>query len=178
MAAALVASSIGAAGASLEPALRAFSGLPHRLARVRVRGGVTWYNDSKGTNVAATERSLESFADGSVHLILGGRNKLADPGYLRAIVAKKARVVYLIGEAASAFETALRPVARCVVAGTLERAVELAAAAASSGDVVVLSPGCASFDQFRDFVDRGETFERLTLALPEPAAVIRGALDG
>ena len=161
MAAALLARAFGAAPQLMRDGLRGFQGLPHRLARVGEAGGVLWFNDSKGTNPAATSKSLEGFADGSVHLILGGRNKGADLASLGPVVRQKARRIYLIGEAADEFATALAGAAEIERSGTLDRAVRDAAAAAKSGEAVVLSPACASFDQFRNFAHRGECFENL-----------------
>jgi UDP-N-acetylmuramoylalanine--D-glutamate ligase len=161
MAAALLALALGAEPVHLEAALAGFRGLPHRMERVAEAGGVVWYDDSKGTNPAATAKSLEGFADGSVHLILGGRNKGADPADLAEVVARKARRLYLIGEAAEEFERSLAPHARSERSGTLAAAVAAAARSAKSGEVVVLSPACASFDQFQNFADRGERFQLL-----------------
>ncbi|HYN21305.1 MAG TPA: UDP-N-acetylmuramoyl-L-alanine--D-glutamate ligase, partial [Thermoanaerobaculia bacterium] len=160
MAAALLARAIGAEPADLRAGLAGFKGLPHRMERVGERGGVVWYDDSKGTNPGATAKSLEGFADGAVHLILGGRNKGADLASLAPIVREKVRRAYLIGEAAEEFERALAgvPLER---SGTLQRAVESAAREARPGEAVVLSPACASFDQFRNFVHRGEVFQDL-----------------
>ncbi|MFN7942599.1 MAG: UDP-N-acetylmuramoyl-L-alanine--D-glutamate ligase [Thermoanaerobaculia bacterium] len=174
MAAALLARAMGAPVAAIAPALRTFRGLPHRVARVASAGGVDWYDDSKGTNVAATARSLEGFADGSVHVILGGRNKGADLSWIRGIVARKARAAYLIGESAADFARALAGAVPLVEAGTLAAAVERAAAAARPGEVVLLSPACASFDQFRDYVDRGEQFERLARCAAGAAEAAHG----
>ena len=164
MAAALLARAVGVPVAGLAAALRAFRGLPHRLEPVAERAGVTFFDDSKGTNVAATARSLEGFADGTVHLILGGRNKGADLAYLRPIVARKAARVYLIGESAGLFATALAGVVEHSLSGTLERAVAEAAERARPGESVVLSPACASFDQFRDYADRGRQFRAFARA--------------
>ena len=168
MAAALLARSLGAGPAALRAALAGFRGLPHRLERVGERNGVAWYDDSKGTNPAATMKSLEGFADGSVHLILGGRNKGADLAVLAPLVAAKARRVYLIGESAGDFERALGPFGpladRLERSGTIERAVEAARETATSGEAVVLSPACASFDQFRNFEHRGQVFQDLVRA--------------
>ncbi len=164
MAAALLARALGAPAAALPAALAAFRGLPHRLEPVAERAGVTFYDDSKGTNVAATARSLEGFEDGSVHLILGGRNKGADLAYLRPIVARKAARVYLIGESAPLFAAALAGAVEQSASGTLERAVAEAAGRARPGESVVLSPACASFDQFRDYADRGRQFRALARA--------------
>jgi UDP-N-acetylmuramoylalanine--D-glutamate ligase len=161
MAAALLARAIGAEPEALRGALAGFEGLPHRMQRVGERSGVVWYDDSKGTNPAATAKSLEGFDDGSVHLILGGRNKGADLTLLTPLVQQKARRAYLIGEAAEDFAAALRDAVPFERSETLERAVRSAASAASPGEAVVLSPACASFDQFRNFVHRGESFQAL-----------------
>jgi UDP-N-acetylmuramoylalanine--D-glutamate ligase len=161
MAAALLARALGAAPAGIRAGLAGFRGLPHRMQRVGEAGGVTWYDDSKGTNPAATAKSLEGFADGTVHLILGGRNKGADLAVLRPLVAAKARRVYLIGEAAAEFERALGGAVPHELSGTLDAAVRSAAGRARPGEVVVLSPACASFDQFRDYEERGEAFRSL-----------------
>jgi UDP-N-acetylmuramoylalanine--D-glutamate ligase len=166
MAAALLARAVGAPPAALAPALAAFQGLPHRVERVAEAGGVSFVDDSKGTNVAATARSLEGFADRSVHVILGGRNKGADFRFLRDIVARKARCAYLIGESAGDLERALAGAVACERAETLPVAVAMAAAAARAGETVLLSPACASFDQFRDYVDRGRQFAALARGLP------------
>ncbi len=161
MAAALLARAAGAAPAAIRAGLRGFAGLPHRMEKVGEANGVLWYDDSKGTNPAATAKSIEGFADGTVHLILGGRNKGADLASLSPLVHGKARRLYLIGEAAPEFAQALGGAAPYEVAETLDRAVRSAAAQARSGEVVVLSPACASFDQFRNFNHRGEVFTQL-----------------
>jgi UDP-N-acetylmuramoylalanine--D-glutamate ligase len=160
MAAALLARAAGADPAGLREGLRGFTGLPHRMQRAGERGGVVWYDDSKGTNPAATLKSLEGFADGTVHLILGGRNKGADLASLRPVVERKARRVYLIGESAGEFERALAGLPT-EVSGTLDRAVRSAAGEAREGEAVVLSPACASFDQFKNFMHRGQVFQGL-----------------
>lgn len=161
MAAALLALAVGGEPPALLAALAGFSGLPHRLQRVAEEGGVSWYDDSKGTNPAATAKSLEGFADASVHLILGGRSKGADFAELAPLVGRKAKRLYLIGEAAGELAEVLGSAAPWERSGTLDRAVAAAAAAARPGEVVVLSPACASFDQFRNFAHRGEEFQRL-----------------
>jgi len=159
MAAALLARAAGAPAEALASALAAFRGLPHRLERVGERGGVVYYDDSKGTNVGATLRSLEGFPDRSVHLILGGRNKGADLALLRPMVERKARRVYLIGEAAGELAAALAGAVEVSRSGELGAAVAEAARRAGEGESVLLSPACASFDQFRDFGDRGRQFQ-------------------
>ncbi len=168
MAAALLALALGATPAHLQAALATFRGLPHRLEKVAEAGGVAWYDDSKGTNPAATVKSLEGFADGSVHLILGGRNKGADPAELAPMVERKVLRLYFIGEAAAELAAALAPLAPSEQAGTLANAVAAAAAAARPGEVVLLSPACASFDQFKNFADRGEQFQKLVRELDTP----------
>lgn len=174
MAAALLALALGAPAESLASGLRAFRGLPHRIEKVRERGGVTWYDDSKGTNQASTLGALDGFAAGRLLLILGGRFKGGELETLACAAAQKARHTYLIGESMAVFAAALAAAgAPYSEAGTLARTVELAAAEARPGDAVLLSPACASFDQFANYHDRGLTFQRLVNALPaivEPAA--------
>ncbi len=171
MAAALLARAVGASAGAIAPALAAFSGLPHRVERVAEAGGVAYVDDSKGTNVAATARSLEGFADASVHVILGGRNKGADFRFLREIVTRKARCAYLIGESAADLELSLSGAVACARAETLAAAVGMAAAAARPGETVLLSPACASFDQFRDYVDRGRQFAAMARGLAAAGAL-------
>ena len=161
MAAALLARAIGAEPAELRSGLAGFKGLPHRLERVGEQGGVVWYDDSKGTNPGATAKSLEGFEAGTVHLILGGRNKGADLASLVPLIREKVRRAYLIGEAADEFEPVLRGVVDFERSGTMDRAVASAAASATTGESVVLSPACASFDQFKNFVHRGQVFQDL-----------------
>ncbi len=148
--------------------LRSFPGVPHRLQEVARLGGVLYVNDSKATNVASTLVALQAFPDGGVHLILGGQGKNQDFAPLRKPVAASCRAVYLIGEDAPriaaalggevALEGAKVPSHEC---GDLEHAVAAASAAASAGETVLLSPACASFDQFADFEARGERFLKL-----------------
>ena len=142
---------------AIAEALRTFAGVPHRLEIVAERDGVTYVNDSKATNVAAARRALAAYADEPVHLILGGSLKGEDFAPLADAIASNVRSVHLIGEAAAAL-------ARAVDGhddGTLEQALAHASALARPGDVVLLSPACASFDQFESFEHRGETFRRL-----------------
>ena len=164
-----VENAMGASAAALasgippEPvasALRTFAGVPHRLEEVGTVGGVLYVNDSKATNVASARRAIESF-EGGVHAILGGRLKGGDFEGLREPVAERCRACYLIGEAAERLAEDLAgtvPLHRC---GDLEAAMSAAAAGAEPGDVVLLSPACASFDQFRDYEERGERFRAL-----------------
>ncbi len=168
MAAALLARAHGASAADVEAGMRNFRGLPHRLELVAERHGVTWYDDSKGTNPAATERSLEGFGNGAVLIILGGRTKGGDLSRLKRLLEQKARRIYLIGEAADEFARALTPEVAFESLDTLDRAVARAAEDARAGDLVLLSPACSSFDQFPNFKERGRTFQRLVKALDAP----------
>lgn len=174
MAAALLARAMGAGAEAVRAGVQGFSGLPHRMQLVAERGGVAYYDDSKGTNAAATARSLEGLPDARVHLILGGRAKGEDPAALKNLVAAKARRVYLIGEAAADLERGLAGAAPLERTETLERAVASAAGRAEPGDVVLLSPACASFDQFRDYAHRGDEFRRLVTVTLDPAAAAGG----
>ncbi len=161
MASALLVRAFGVESAVLAAGLAAFRGLPHRTQRVAEIAGVAWYDDSKGTNVGATAKSLEGFADGSVHLILGGRNKGADLSELAGIVGRKARRLYLIGEAAAELEESLGGVVPAERSGDMASAVSAAARRSRPGEVVLLSPACASFDQYANYVERGRHFQRL-----------------
>jgi UDP-N-acetylmuramoylalanine--D-glutamate ligase len=170
MASALLARALGAEPEDCRRALATFRGLPHRMERVAEAGGVAWFDDSKGTNPAATLGCLAGFADRTVHLILGGRNKGSDFREMAPAVARTARRVYLVGEAAGEIEAALTeagggeaavPISR---SGTIEQAVAEAAREARAGESVLLSPACASFDQFQNFNQRGDVFQRLVRA--------------
>ena len=122
---------------------------------------MTWINDSKATNVASTIVALRALP-GAIHLIAGGRGKQQDFSPLAAPVAERCRAVYLIGEAAGELGEALGPaVVPLHQAGDLEHAVALARAAAGPGEIVLLSPACASFDQYVDFEARGDHFRTL-----------------
>ena len=161
MAAAAVTLARGVEPDAVGAGLRSFPGLAHRLEVVAERDGVLWVNDSKATNVEAATAGLCAF-EGAVHAILGGSAKGESFGALAAPVAERCRAVYLIGETAPDIAGALAgsavPVHEC---GELERAVAAARAAAQPGDVVLLSPACASFDQYADYEARGEHFRAL-----------------
>jgi UDP-N-acetylmuramoylalanine--D-glutamate ligase len=150
---------------SIAEALRTFPGVVHRLELVRERDGVRWVNDSIATNTFAVRHGIAAF-EAPVRLILGGRAKGEVFGPFARELAPHVASIYLIGEAADELAEALDAAGRTYTrAGTLENAVEQAARDARPGDVVLLSPACASYDQFRDFEDRGETFRRLVQAL-------------
>jgi UDP-N-acetylmuramoylalanine--D-glutamate ligase len=161
LAAVAAAECLGVPEAPIVAALTEFEGLAHRSELVAESGGVRWIDDSKGTNVDATKKSLEGFAPGSVLLILGGRDKHGDFAALAPLIARNARAVLTIGEAAPLIERALAGTAPIVRCETMERAVAAAAELARRGDTVLLSPSCASFDQYRNFEHRGEHFAAL-----------------
>ncbi len=153
----------GVPAEAIAEALRGFAGVPHRLEEVTTVDGVLYVNDSKATNVSSAVRGIESFA-GGVHLILGGSLKGGGFEGLREPVAARCRALYLIGEAsdrlAADLEPAGVPLHRC---GDLEHAVAAARSAAQPGETVLLSPACASYDQFRDYEQRGDRFRALVL---------------
>jgi UDP-N-acetylmuramoylalanine--D-glutamate ligase len=165
MAAAAVCLARGVDPDAVARGLRTFGGVAHRLELVAVHDGVSYVNDSKATNVDSTLMALRAYS-GGIHLIAGGRGKLQDFAPLAPLVAERCVAVYLIGEAAGEIEAALAdtgvPLEEC---GDLERAVSAAREAASAGDVVLLSPACASYDQYHDFEARGEHFRALVEAL-------------
>ena len=137
-----------------------FAGLPHRLELVRTHKGVRWYNDSKSTTPEATRLALEALRPARVHLIVGGSDKGVDLAPIADLVRQSA-ALYCIGQTG---ETIAR-LAGIEPVGTLSEAVRLAASNAKEGEAVVLSPGCASFDQFRSFEDRGNQFRDLVHSL-------------
>ena len=164
MAAAAGALSLGLSMEVVAGGLRSFGGVAHRLEPVAEIAGVRYVNDSKATNVEATRTALASFETG-VHLILGGSLKGENCDPLLPLVSEHCSAVYLIGEAVPALEIALAPATAAgvhiEVSGDLATAVAAASGRALLGETVLLSPSCASFDQFRDYEDRGETFGRI-----------------
>jgi UDP-N-acetylmuramoylalanine--D-glutamate ligase len=162
-----VVGALGVRGETLAAGIRSFPGLPHRMEEVRRRGRVLFVNDSKATNADSTEKALSAFHD--IHWILGGKSK---EGGILALAPLFPRVAhaYLIGAASDDFAKTLEgrvPYTRC---GTLDVATKAAAQAAAASDapepVVLLSPACASYDQFRSFEDRGDQFRELVRAVP------------
>jgi UDP-N-acetylmuramoylalanine--D-glutamate ligase len=162
-AATAAARAAGASDEQIARGLREFKGVSHRLELIAERGGVTYVNDSKATNVAAALRALAAYEDAPVRLILGGSRKGEDFAPLAAALGPNVSAVYVIGETADELARAIPGTIR---AGDLATAVERAASAAQPGEVVLLSPACASYDQFRDFEERGEEFKRLVANLP------------
>src|SRR5574337_1137106 len=173
LAASLAAAAIGASTPAIRNALTGFEGLEHRLESVAEIGGVRYVNDSKGTNVGAVIRSLESFTDPIV-LIAGGKDKQSDFSPLLPLVRERVKRLILIGQAAPILRRALAGACPMEEASSLEEAVRRAAAAASPGEVVLLSPACASFDMFTDFEERGRVFKTAVRGLVPLAHSIRG----
>jgi UDP-N-acetylmuramoylalanine--D-glutamate ligase len=165
MAAAAACLARGVPAEAVREGLATFAGVPHRLETVATVAGVRYVNDSKATNVASAEVGLQAFA-GGVHLIAGGSRKGSDYRPLAAPVAQRCRAVYLIGETAPELRAALAPAGVPLRdCGDLERAVAAAHAAARPGEVVLLSPACASYDQYRSYEERGDHFRSLVTAL-------------
>ena len=168
MAAMALARAICVPYAPLVDSVVTFKGLPHRLEKVATIGGVDYYDDSKGTNVGATIAALNGIASQGTHVLLiaGGVGKGQDFAPLAQPVAEHVRTVFLIGEDAAHIEAAIAssgvPAHRCA---SLEEAVASAAREAKAGDVVLLSPACASFDMFRDYKHRGDVFAAAVRAL-------------
>jgi UDP-N-acetylmuramoylalanine--D-glutamate ligase len=159
LAAALAATQAGASATAVGEALRAFEPLPHRLITVAISGGVEWIDDSKATNPEAVIRALETF-DAPVVLIAGGEGKNLDFSKLGQAASRRAKAVVLIGRAATDIASHISGIP-VRFASSLQEAVDAAAATAAAGDVVLLSPGCASFDMFESAEQRGEQFAQL-----------------
>jgi UDP-N-acetylmuramoylalanine--D-glutamate ligase len=157
-AATAAARAAGISDKRIAEALRSFPGVPHRLEEVAEIGGVRFVNDSKATNAAAARRAIASY-DEPLHVILGGLGKNESYAELAADLRERGARAYLVGAAADELAAALEsPFER---SGDLATAVRSAAAAARPGDVVLLSPACASYDQFENFEERGDEFRRL-----------------
>ena len=142
---------------AVEAGARAFEPLPHRTALVAELDGVRYVDDSKATNLAALCAAVK-MCSGSIHLIAGGRSKESDFSFAKDLLAQRVSRLYLIGEASDAMQAAWGSAVRCIACGTVQKAVEAAREQAKPGDTVLLSPACTSFDQFRDFNERGDCF--------------------
>jgi UDP-N-acetylmuramoylalanine--D-glutamate ligase len=164
MAAAAAALVAGIDPEAIEAALADFAGLPHRMEFVADRDGVTYIDDSKGTNVASVLEALAAVG-GPVILIAGGMDKGGDYAPLREPLGEKVRLLILIGAARDTMRAALEGATEIELLRTLEEAVRRAAAAARRGDTILLSPACSSFDQFRNYAERGRIFQELVRAL-------------
>lgn len=146
---------LGIGEEAIDEALRTFPGLPHRMERVGDRDGVLFVNDSKATNPTSTAPALAAYP--AVHWILGGRAKADDLDACEPYFGH-VRAAYTVGETADMFEKLLKPWMPVSNCGTIRKAVQIAAQAARPGETVLLSPACASFDQYRDFEERGDDF--------------------
>jgi UDP-N-acetylmuramoylalanine--D-glutamate ligase len=145
-------------------AVNEFRAVEHRLELIAAVNGITFYNDSKATNVDATVKALESFP-GNIHLILGGKDKGSDYTVLNPLLRERVKRAYLIGAAADKIASQIQGATELVRSGTLDRAVRQAFDAGKSGDVVLLAPACASFDQFKSYEHRGRVFKELVNSL-------------
>lgn len=155
---------MGCAPEKVGRAVREFKAVEHRLEYVATVGGVDYYNDSKATNVDATIKALESFP-ANIHLVLGGKDKGSDYSVLNDLLKKRVKRVYTIGAAAEKIESQIKGATEIVYVKTLESAVKHAAESAQPGDVVLLAPACASFDQFQNYEHRGRVFKEAVHAL-------------
>jgi len=168
MAAAIASHLAGVPLPKIADGVRTFPGVEHRLELVREIDGVTYYNDSKATNVDATLKAIDAFP-GGLWIILGGKDKDSDYTVLRAPLHDKAKAALLIGAAAKKIEAQLSDATQVLQCGTLAAAVEEAHKEAEPGDTVLLAPACASFDQFDNYEHRGRVFKELVHALAEGA---------
>ncbi|MBW1696001.1 MAG: UDP-N-acetylmuramoyl-L-alanine--D-glutamate ligase [Deltaproteobacteria bacterium] len=164
-AAGLAALAAGGNLRGISSAIKQFRGLPHRIEYVTTKHGVRFFNDSKATNIDAVQKALISFKQ-PVILIMGGRNKGGNFETLRAAVRSRVKKLVLMGEAASDIHKVLGRAAPAEIVSTMLQAVYCAKEAASPGDVVLLSPGCTSFDLYRNYEHRGDHFRSITQGLP------------
>ena len=166
-AATAAARAVGVPDQAIAQALEQFAGVPHRLELIRERAGVRWVNDSIATNTLAVRHGIAAY-DAPVRLILGGRAKGEDYAAFARELPVRVASIYLVGEATDELATVLAAAGREFIrAGTIAGAVEQAARDAQPGDVVLLSPACASYDQYANFEERGEDFRTLVQNLPE-----------
>ncbi len=160
LAAATAARLMGVPNSRITQAMSSFTGVPHRLERVMELNGVTYYNDSKATNVDAVKVALDSF-ENDIHLILGGKDKGGEFSQLLPHAQNKVKEIVAYGQAAEMISTALGDAVKLECVSSLRDAIEICHLRAVSGDIVLLSPGCASFDQFNNFEERGDTFKSI-----------------
>lgn len=157
--AALTAKIMGVSDDAIREGIMNFRGLGHRFERIGIFRGIEFIDDSKGTNIDATKRALESM-DKKVVLIAGGRDKGGDYGSVRELVKDKVKTMVLIGEAGEKIKSAFASVVPVVMAGSMKDAVKISASLAAGGESVLLSPMCSSFDMFSSYKERGEVFQR------------------
>jgi UDP-N-acetylmuramoylalanine--D-glutamate ligase len=174
LAAVAAAELAGVASAEIAEAVRTFAGVEHRLEFVAEISGVRYYNDSKATNVDASVKALQAFP-GRVLIILGGKDKGSDYAPLRKELQERAALALLVGSASGTIAQQIHGSVAMEQAGTLEHALELAGSKAKPGDIVLLAPACASFDQFENYEHRGRVFKDLVNKLAQRAAVSASA---
>jgi UDP-N-acetylmuramoylalanine--D-glutamate ligase len=173
LAAVAMGSLAGIEPAAIRQAVKDFKAVEHRLEYVTTIRGVQYFNDSKATNVDATIKALESFP-GRIHLILGGKDKGSDYTLLNALLRERVKKAYTIGAAAEKIESQIAGVVEIVPTGTLDSAVKKAAESAEAGDIVLLAPACASFDQFQSYEQRGRAFKDTVHQLAAREAAVPG----
>jgi UDP-N-acetylmuramoylalanine--D-glutamate ligase len=159
MAAVMAARWAGCRQEAIMEAVGRFRGVAHRIEYAGEKDGVAFYDDSKATNVGAVLRALETFSR-PVVLLMGGRDKQGDFEMLSAMVEKRVKTLILFGEARERIAALLGGVVKTNQAATLREAMPLAWRSATAGDVVLLAPGCASFDEFKDYKERGDVFKQ------------------
>jgi UDP-N-acetylmuramoylalanine--D-glutamate ligase len=165
MSAICAARSMGVSPKAIQQVINTFRGVAHRLEFVRKKDGVFFFNDSKGTNVMSVKRSLEAFSQNPVILIAGGKDKNMDFAPLVDPVRDKCKILILVGEAKEKINRAIGDFAETYLVGTFEEAVLLAYQKSRSGDIILLSPGCSSYDMFRNYEERGDYFKKLVSQL-------------
>jgi len=152
---------MGVSQKAIDTVIKNFKGIEHRLEFVRRKDGVFFLNDSKGTNVLSLKKSLEAFPQNPIILIAGGKDKNGDFTCLTELVSKRVKILILLGEAKEKLNRAIGDFSETFLVGTFEEAVLLAFQKSRSGDIVLLSPGCASYDMFRNYEERGDYFKKL-----------------
>ncbi len=165
MAAISAARSMGVDPKAIQTVINTFKGVAHRLEFIRKKDGVFFFNDSKGTNVMSVKKSLSAFSTNPIILIAGGKDKGMDYTPLVDLVKKKCKILILLGEAKEKINRAVGDFAETYLVGTFEEAVLLAYQKSRSGDIILLSPGCASYDMFKNYEERGEYFRKLVSQL-------------
>jgi len=168
LAAVCVGALMGCPPEVIRQTIRNFKAVEHRLEYVATIGGVEYYNDSKATNVDATMKAIESFP-ANIHLILGGKDKGSDYSVLNDLLRQRVKRVYTIGAAAAKIESQIPETTPVFHAETLDLAVKRAASEARAGDIVLLAPACASFDQFKNYEQRGRVFKEVVRELSTTA---------
>jgi UDP-N-acetylmuramoylalanine--D-glutamate ligase len=164
MAAVMAARYAGCTPGMIVEGVASFKGLAHRIEFAGEKDGVAFYDDSKGTNVSAVVRALEAF-EAPVILLLGGRDKNGDFESLEPVIGRHVKEMVLFGEARGRIDEKIGGIVKTVTAATMKDAIQTAYDDAAPGDVVLLSPGCASFDEFRNYAHRGEVFKETVSGL-------------